>query len=222
VKEKSSDEVEVEASDETESTEEEPEVEASDETEVVEEEVEATEETEEVVNEESIEEEVTEEPEAEATDSQASFLVNLKNLGAVLSEVIESLETTEASEPEKEVSEIDMLTDELAKANDKISRYESVERGTNRLVELAQAGVNFSDEGKTDKVTRIGVMSDEEFEAYREDLLSAVKASAPEKAVEEVTEETKASTTVEVPPFFLPNVESPENMGENEFSKMYR
>ncbi len=217
-------EVEEESTEEVEASEDEvleTDVEPDDEVEVAEAEA-----TEEVVSEESVEES-TDELDVEASESEASdnLLTQLKGLGDVLTEIITRFEDVEAStEASEEKTEVEMLSEELAKANEKLRKYEAMEIGTARLGELAKEGIVFAEEDKPAKVMRFGAMSEEDFSAHREDLLSVIKASTPVKEDEVIGEpkEAKASTGVEVPTFFLPNVESPEKIGEKEsFKKIY-
>jgi hypothetical protein len=170
-----------------------------------------------------VSEEVTEEePEVEASEKPVS--IRLAELLTTLTEITDELnkphEEVEASDEERK---IEMLTNELAEAHKLIAQYKAKEVGSVRFSELAEAGITFKEESISDRIARFGTMSDDEFTAYKSDLLSVAKVEA-EEATASVAEEKveKTNAGIETPPVFLPIVENPEKTTQkDEFKGIY-
>jgi hypothetical protein len=183
----------------------------------------ATEEEEPVIeaSEEATTEEEVEEDTAASEDTE-DISSKLKSLMNIVSDIQTELENSQAStEEEATASEVDMLSKELAEANEKLGKYEAMEKGSLRLNELAKAGVEFDADSISERALRVGRMSDEEYEDYSKDLISIAKASAPEET-EDKQEAVASNPQIQVPDVFLPNVTDPEKKSKvDEYKEIY-
>jgi hypothetical protein len=213
---------EEEISEETEASEEEVvEEEATDEeTEASEEEAVAE------VTEETTNSEETEEPVEEVASDERSVGFKIKELLTELSNIAEELERPNEVEASEEEDAVTKLSRELAEAHTELAEYKCKELGSGRIYDLTQAGITFKEDTLIERVARLGKMSEEEFEAYKSDLVSVASVEPQEEPEVEKTEAStgeKKTTGIETPPMFLPIVEDPEKKSQTErFKELYR
>lgn len=179
------------------------------------------------VEEEVVSEEVSEEQASQETESEenAENEESSEDEGKATEEVSSDgdEETSEVDEREKVIYSLREEIENLKKENEElrgtIKVFEAFGVGSERIVSLEKEGIIFEDADKEERVLKLGSMTDEEFDAYKMDLLSVKRITSSEEAEASEKQEAKASM-IKYP--LLLRLDYPDKQDKKEeYKKMY-